>query len=151
MAKYLKNRKIEERFQVRRAVASAVSEILRDVQTEEDVTLGARSQRRDCWSPPSFLVPHENISTAAQQILENTWQDIPFAQTPIRQFAQSQPMNTRPKTRTHAMPEPWISADVLFQGREPMVFRETRLCRRIASCPQTVQTASRETCESAIS
>jgi sulfopropanediol 3-dehydrogenase len=91
MAKYLK------RGQDASAVKAAdertratVEAILADVEERGDAAVRALSERFDKWSPPRFRLSEREVEAAMSQVSKRDLDDIRFAQTQVRNFAQHQ-------------------------------------------------------------
>jgi sulfopropanediol 3-dehydrogenase len=91
MARYLKQGASGETIadqddQVRRTV----EEILKDIDTRGDIALREYSEKFDSWSPESFRLSREDIDACYSELSDGVIEDIKFAQTQIRNFAQAQ-------------------------------------------------------------
>jgi sulfopropanediol 3-dehydrogenase len=91
MATYLKRRTAkaetgEEDARVRRIVES----LLADVASRGDAAVRALSEQFDNWSPESFRLSDDEIAELVSSVAPETLEDIRFAQTQIRGFAEIQ-------------------------------------------------------------
>jgi sulfopropanediol 3-dehydrogenase len=71
-------------------VRDVVSEILDDIRTRGDEAVRAYSAKFDNWSPPSYRLSAVEIERHVQSVPKETLDDIRFAQTQIRHFAEIQ-------------------------------------------------------------
>ena len=71
-------------------VRHSVEQILADIDARGDAALRDYSARFDQWSPDSFRLSKEQISACYKELSERVINDIKFAQTQIRNFAQAQ-------------------------------------------------------------
>ncbi len=91
MARYLKQGKPpDEIAQEDAKIRQAVEGIIEDISTRGDDALRDYSERFDKWSPESFRLSAEEIEACRAQLSEQIIEDIEFAQTQIRNFAQAQ-------------------------------------------------------------
>jgi sulfopropanediol 3-dehydrogenase len=91
MAIYLKRGQEPEAI---RAAGEQVSEtvrgILADLEARGDEAVRAYSEKFDRWSPPSFRLSQVEIDRLVASVPKRTIDDITFAQTQIRNFAEAQ-------------------------------------------------------------
>src|SRR5688500_1400513 len=73
-----------------RRIQQTVEGILADVAARGDAAVRELSQKFDKWSPRSFLLRHDDIAAIVAKVPEDTIADIRFAQSQVRNFAQSQ-------------------------------------------------------------
>ncbi|MBX3012320.1 MAG: histidinol dehydrogenase [Caldilineaceae bacterium] len=71
-------------------VRTVVENILAEVETGGDAAVRDLSARLDKWSPPSFRLSRTEIATIVASLSPQTIDDIKFAQTQVRTFAQAQ-------------------------------------------------------------
>ena len=71
-------------------VRSTVEKILADIEQYGDQAVKALSDQFDQWSPASFRLSDDEIAAAIERVPENDLQDIHFAQTQVRNFAEKQ-------------------------------------------------------------
>ncbi|MGE5465622.1 MAG: histidinol dehydrogenase [Methanocella sp.] len=91
MATYVKRRidaAVSDELELK--VRRTVEEIIADVKKRGDVAVRELSQRFDRWSPPSFKLSRQEIDGIVSSVPPATLDDIRFAQTQIRQFAEHQ-------------------------------------------------------------
>ncbi len=91
MARHLKQGKSADEVALEDAkIREVVEGILDDISSNGDSALRDYSERFDKWSPESFRLSAEDIKACHQQLSEQVIEDIKFAQTQIRNFAQAQ-------------------------------------------------------------
>src|SRR4051812_31473678 len=91
MATYLKRRlSAAETDEADAKVRATVEGIIADVRARGDDAVRALSQKFDNWSPPSFKLSRAEIDGIVASVPKETIDDIKFAQTQIRNFAQLQ-------------------------------------------------------------
>lgn len=91
MARHLKQGKSADEVALEDAkIREVVESILDDISSNGDRALRDYSERFDQWSPESFRLSTEEIKACHQQLSEQVIDDIKFAQTQIRNFAQAQ-------------------------------------------------------------
>ncbi len=91
MAEYLKTGKpADERAEDDAKVRGIVEGILADIETRGDAAVKDLSQKFDNYSPEKFLLTDSEIEAAMQQVSTREMNDIRFAQTQIRNFAEAQ-------------------------------------------------------------
>src|SRR6266446_10494849 len=71
-------------------VRTTVEAIIADVRTRGDAAVRELSERFDKWSPASFRLGDDEIRALVAQVSPQTIDDIKFAQTQIRNFAEIQ-------------------------------------------------------------
>jgi sulfopropanediol 3-dehydrogenase len=76
-------------------VRSTVETIIADVATRGDTAVRELSERFDKWSPPSFRLSDDEIRDLVAKVAPQTIDDIKFAQTQIRRFAEIQRASMR--------------------------------------------------------
>ncbi len=88
---HLKSGKPEaERAEDDTKVRASVEAILKDIETHGDAAVRAFSEKFDSYSPPAFRLTPSEIEAAMQKVSPRDMEDIRFAQTQIRRFAQAQ-------------------------------------------------------------
>lgn len=91
MAKHLKQGKpVAERAEDDAKVRSIVENLLEDIESRGDAAVRALSEKFDNWSPESFHLSEQEIEKALSQVAPRDLEDIRFAQTQVRQFAEHQ-------------------------------------------------------------
>ncbi|MDA0367293.1 MAG: histidinol dehydrogenase [Proteobacteria bacterium] len=91
MIQELKTGKTEqEREEADQKVRQTVEEIIADVKTRGDEAIRALSEKFDKWAPASFRLSVAEIEAVVASVSPRTVEDIKFAQTQIRNFAQKQ-------------------------------------------------------------
>jgi sulfopropanediol 3-dehydrogenase len=73
-----------------RGVADAVHQMLEDVRARGDDAVRELSARFDSWEPESFRLSQEQIEGIVAGVDDQTLDDIRFAQTQVRGFAEAQ-------------------------------------------------------------
>ena len=71
-------------------VRGTVETIIADVAKRGDAAVRELSERFDKWSPPSFRLSQDEIAALVAKVAPQTIDDIRFAQTQIRNFAEIQ-------------------------------------------------------------
>ncbi|MDV6377168.1 histidinol dehydrogenase [Sporosarcina sp. GW1-11] len=71
-------------------VAEIVSGALKDVETRGDQAVRELSEKFDKWSPESFKLSESEIKEIVAQVPDHVIEDIKFAQTNIKAFAEAQ-------------------------------------------------------------
>ena len=71
-------------------VRSIVESIIAAVAKGDDAAVREMSERFDKWSPPSFRLSEDEIAALLDKVAPQTIEDIKFAQTQIRNFAEIQ-------------------------------------------------------------
>ena len=88
---YLKRGKPEaERSEDDAKVRAIVETTLKDIETRGDAAVRELSEKFDKFSPPSFLLTQSEIEAAMSKVSTRDMEDIDFAQTQIRRFAEAQ-------------------------------------------------------------
>ena len=91
MAKHLKQRIGEaETKEYDAQVRRTVEGILGDIEARGDAAVRELSQKFDKWSPKSFRLSDKEIADLVASVPQETIDDIKFAQTQVRNFAQIQ-------------------------------------------------------------
>lgn len=72
------------------AVRATVESVLKDIETRGDAAVRDLSAKFDSYSPPSFRLTASEIEAAISQVAPRDMEDIRFAQTQIRRFAEAQ-------------------------------------------------------------
>ncbi|MEY4935055.1 MAG: hypothetical protein RIS64_1414 [Bacteroidota bacterium] len=73
-----------------RQVRTAVENFIQEIKENGDAAVRAISKKLDNWSPESFKLSAEQIQTIIASLPQQVIDDITFAQTQIRNFAQIQ-------------------------------------------------------------
>ncbi|MEO0952402.1 MAG: histidinol dehydrogenase, partial [Pseudomonadota bacterium] len=71
-------------------VKNIVEGILADIESRGDAAVRELSEKFDKWAPDQFRLTQEQIDAAIARLPEQTLDDIRFAQTQIRKFAEIQ-------------------------------------------------------------
>src|SRR5437899_4912970 len=71
-------------------VRQTVEEILADIDVRKDAAVRDLSQKFDNWAPQDFRLMPSEIERAIGQVAKRDLDDIKFAQTQVRNFAQKQ-------------------------------------------------------------
>ncbi len=71
-------------------VRTTVESILADVEVRRDRAVSELSQKFDAWAPPSFKLTPQEVERAIARVSKRDLDDIKFAQTQVRNFAQKQ-------------------------------------------------------------
>ena len=71
-------------------VKATVESILKDIETRGDAAVRELSEKFDKWAPASFRLSEDEIHAAVSRLPKQTIDDITFAQTQIRKFAEIQ-------------------------------------------------------------
>lgn len=88
---HLKSGKPEaERAQDDAAVRKTVETTLQDIEVRGDTAIRELSAKFDKYAPPQFLLNASEIEAAMQKVSTRDMEDIKFAQTQIRTFAEAQ-------------------------------------------------------------
>lgn len=91
MAEYLKRGKpAAERAEDDAKVRVTVEGILADIETRGDAAVRDLSTKFDGYTPQAFRLTDSEIAAAMQKVTTREMEDIRFAQTQIRNFAQAQ-------------------------------------------------------------
>ncbi|MDF9297389.1 MULTISPECIES: histidinol dehydrogenase [Geobacillus] len=91
MAKFLKRGKAQEEIAQQDAqVSETVRQVIKKIELEGDAAVRELSLRFDNWAPESFRLTNEQIKEIISTVPEQTIEDIKFAQSNIRRFAEEQ-------------------------------------------------------------
>src|SRR5207302_11108126 len=91
MARHLKTgRPPEQATADAKKVRDIVTGIIEDIESRGETALREISERFDKWNPPSFRLSEQEIEGCLSQLSTQTIDDIKFAQTQVRNFAQAQ-------------------------------------------------------------
>ena len=91
MARYLKQTKSLNEIALEDAkIRHTVENILHEISSHGDKALRNYSQQFDQWSPESFRLSSDDIAACQKALPKQVIDDIKFAQTQIRNFAQAQ-------------------------------------------------------------
>ena len=91
MARYLKQGKSLNEIALEDAkIRHTVENILHEISSHGDKALRNYSQQFDQWSPESFRLSSDDIAACQKALPKQVIDDIKFAQTQIRNFAQAQ-------------------------------------------------------------
>lgn len=71
-------------------VRATVEDIIRDIETRGDDAVRDYSRKFDNWDPADFRLSRTEIEAARKQLSDREIEDIAFAQTQVRHFAQIQ-------------------------------------------------------------
>src|ERR1700674_4214730 len=71
-------------------VRETVEQILADVEARRDAAVRDLSKKYDNWEPQSFRLTDQEIDRAIAQVAKRDLEDIKFAQSQVRNFAQKQ-------------------------------------------------------------
>src|SRR5882762_7455228 len=71
-------------------VRATVEQILADVEARRDAAVRDLSRKYDNWEPRSFRLTDQEIDRAIAQVAKRDLEDIKFAQSQVRYFAQKQ-------------------------------------------------------------
>src|SRR5207244_8416880 len=74
---------------------ATVEAIIADVKARGDAAVRELSERFDKWSPPSFRLSDDDVRALVAKVSPQTIDDIKFAQTQIRNFAEIQRQSLR--------------------------------------------------------
>ena len=89
--KFLKKSKPEsERIEDDAKVHMTVEETLKDIELRGDIAVKSLSQKFDGYEPENFQLNESQILAAVQKVSKRDMDDIRFAQTQIRRFAEEQ-------------------------------------------------------------
>ena len=96
MIKYIKSGKpAEEKRDLDAQVAKTVETILADIETRGWDAIRDYSQKFDKWNPKTFKLTSAEIQACIDSLTTQDIEDIKFAQTQIRRFAQIQMLGLR--------------------------------------------------------
>ncbi|WP_425038169.1 histidinol dehydrogenase [Primorskyibacter sp. S187A] len=88
---YLKTSKPQdERAEDDAKVRATVEATLKDIETRGDAAISDLSQKFDGFTRPSFRLSESEIEAAMQKVSTRDMEDIRFAQTQVRNFAEAQ-------------------------------------------------------------
>ncbi len=91
MIEYLKRGKPEmERADDDAKVRTVVEDTLKDIEKRGDVAVRELAEKFDNYSPVSYRLSQEEINACMAQVLPRDLEDIKFAQTQVRKFAEAQ-------------------------------------------------------------
>lgn len=91
MINYLKKGKQEgEKKEFLQQVKSTVETILEDIESNGDSAVAKYSEKFDKWNPESFRLSKEDIAKCYEQVEDSVIEDIKWAQSQVRNFAQVQ-------------------------------------------------------------
>ena len=91
MIKYLKKGKQEdEKKDYLQSVKNTVENIIEDIETDGDKAVAKYSATFDKWNPKSFRLTKEEIKACYDELDDSIIEDIKWAQTQVRNFAQIQ-------------------------------------------------------------
>ncbi|XPF93608.1 histidinol dehydrogenase [Colwellia sp. RE-S-Sl-9] len=91
MIKYLKKGKQEEeKKDYLQSVKNTVENIIEDIETDGDKAVAKYSATFDKWNPKSFRLSAEEIKACYDELDDSIIEDIKWAQTQVRNFAQIQ-------------------------------------------------------------
>ena len=96
MVQYLKQGKpAEQKAEISATVRATVEGILADIEQRGDAAVHEYSQKFDKWDPPSFRLSAAEIAACIDSLPKQAIDDIRFAQTQIKRFAQVQMLSIR--------------------------------------------------------
>lgn len=91
MIRYLKQGKTAEEIALNDSeVSIIVSNTIKQIEKHGDSAVRELSQKFDKWSPESFKLSNEQIQDIISRVPEQTINDIKFAQSNVRRFAEEQ-------------------------------------------------------------
>jgi sulfopropanediol 3-dehydrogenase len=91
MINYLKKGKQEgEKKEFLQQVKSTVETILEDIESNGDSAVAKYSEKFDKWNPKSFRLSKDDIEKCYEQVEDSVIEDIKWAQSQVRNFAQVQ-------------------------------------------------------------
>jgi sulfopropanediol 3-dehydrogenase len=91
MIKYVKKGKEEEeKKEFLQQVKSTVESIIEDIENDGDSAIAKYSETFDKWNPKSFRLSEDEISACYEELDDSVIEDIKWAQTQVRNFAQIQ-------------------------------------------------------------
>lgn len=85
----------QERAEDDAKVRATVETILKDIETRGDAAVRKLSLKFDRYAPPAFRLTPSEIEAAMAQVSARDMEDIRFAQTQIRRFAEAQRASMR--------------------------------------------------------
>ena len=96
MVQYLKQGKpADQKAEISATVRATVEGILADIEQRGDAAVHEYSQKFDKWDPPSFRLSAAEIAACIDSLPKQAIDDIRFAQTQIKRFAQVQMLSIR--------------------------------------------------------
>src|SRR3954464_14308438 len=91
MARWLKTSKtVEERAEANKQVRLTVETILADIEKRGDEAVRELSRKFDGWDREDFRLSATEIDACRDQLSQQNIDDIAFAQTQVRNFAEKQ-------------------------------------------------------------
>jgi len=91
MINYFKKGKQEgDKKEFLKQVKSTVETIIEDIETNGDKAVAQYSEKFDKWNPKSFRLSANDIAKCYEQVERSVIEDIKWAQTQVRNFAQIQ-------------------------------------------------------------
>jgi sulfopropanediol 3-dehydrogenase len=91
MIKYLKKGKQEgDKKEYLQQVKTTVESIIEDIECHGDSAVAQYSEKFDKWNPQSFRLSPDDIEKCYEQVEDSVIEDIKWAQTQVRNFAQIQ-------------------------------------------------------------
>ncbi|TRX56773.1 histidinol dehydrogenase [Thalassomonas sp. M1454] len=91
MVRYLKKGpSVQEKEEQNQNVRNIVEDILKDIEANGDDAVRTYSEKFDNWTPKSFLLSKEEIAACYEELEDSVIEDIRWAQTQVRNFAQIQ-------------------------------------------------------------
>ena len=90
-----KGKSVEAKQEIHGQVRSTVEEIIADVEQRGDAAVRMYSEKFDKWNPASLRLTDGEIQDCIDSIGRQAIDDIKFAQTQIKRFAQIQMMSMR--------------------------------------------------------
>lgn len=91
MINYLKKGKQEgEKKEFLQQVKTTVETIIEDIENNGDAAVAQYSEKFDKWNPQSFKLSKDDIAKCYEQVEDSVIEDIKWAQTQVRNFAQIQ-------------------------------------------------------------
>ena len=91
MINYLKKGKQEgEKKDFLQQVKTTVETIIEDIENNGDKAVSQYSEKFDKWNPKSFKLSKDDIAKCYEQVEDSVIEDIKWAQTQVRNFAQIQ-------------------------------------------------------------
>src|SRR5450830_7575 len=96
MIRYLKKGKpAEAKAELNAQVRTTVEQIIADITQRGEAAVREYSEKFDHWNPASLRLSQEEIQACIDSLSEQAIEDIKFAQTQIRRFAQIQLLSLR--------------------------------------------------------
>jgi len=91
MARHLKTGRTPEQTTAdAKKVRDTVTGIIEDIERRGETALREISSKFDKWDPPTFRMSEQDIESCLSQLSRQNIDDIKFAQTQVRNFAQAQ-------------------------------------------------------------